>query len=136
MRHRNKLLLVVCFKRALNGRQMRGSQQLQVCVKDGYHCKYHLFVRAEMQRGNRTRSVPFAIVRWEGMAAIRIHDVSSHGNEISAHQVITGLAIAVKELIENAIDAGASALDITLVDYGLSVQVSGSSALFRRWHWN
>lgn len=38
---------------------------------------------------------------------------------LCAEQVITSLAIAVKELLENSLDAGATSIDIRMYNYGL-----------------
>jgi len=45
-------------------------------------------------------------------------------HRICSSQVVSSLAIAVKELTENAIDAGATKLDIKLISSGLSLSVS------------
>ncbi|ORZ34225.1 hypothetical protein BCR44DRAFT_1436809 [Catenaria anguillulae PL171] len=50
-------------------------------------------------------------------------------SRISAHQVIADLATAIKELVDNAIDAGATRIDVRLVNHGLdsfSVTDNGS----------
>lgn len=48
--------------------------------------------------------------------------------QLTAGQVVTGLDSAVKELVENALDAGATAVDVTLANHGrdgLAVQDNG-----------
>ncbi|KAK9891926.1 hypothetical protein WA026_017410 [Henosepilachna vigintioctopunctata] len=53
-------------------------------------------------------------------------------HQICSGQVILTLAIAVKELVENAIDAGANIIDITLNEYGseaIEVSDNGSGVL-------
>jgi len=45
-------------------------------------------------------------------------------HRICSSQVVSSLAIAVKELIENALDAGATKLDVKLINKGLSLTVS------------
>lgn len=47
-------------------------------------------------------------------------------------QVVLDLAIAVKELVENSLDSGATVIDIKLTDYGktcISVSDNGSGVL-------
>ncbi|KAI9217880.1 hypothetical protein BC828DRAFT_390089 [Blastocladiella britannica] len=51
-------------------------------------------------------------------ATVRAMDHES-AHRISAHQAVADLATAVKELIENALDAGASTVDIRLTNHGL-----------------
>ncbi|CAH1998736.1 unnamed protein product [Acanthoscelides obtectus] len=53
-------------------------------------------------------------------------------HRICSGQVVLSLAVAVKELIENAIDAGATIIDIFIKDYGaesIEVQDNGSGVL-------
>lgn len=40
-------------------------------------------------------------------------------HKICSSQVILNLAIAVKELVENSVDAGSKIIDIKIKDYGL-----------------
>lgn len=50
-------------------------------------------------------------------------------DQITSGQVVTSLASAAKELVENALDAGATSIDVRLVNYGrdgFSVQDNGS----------
>lgn len=49
-------------------------------------------------------------------------------------QVVFDLAIAVKELVENSLDSGATVIDVKLTDYGktcISVSDNGSGVLER-----
>nr|CAI5853934.1 unnamed protein product [Callosobruchus analis] len=53
-------------------------------------------------------------------------------HRICSGQVVLSLAIAVKELIENAVDAGATIIDIFIKDYGaesIEVHDNGSGVL-------
>lgn len=52
------------------------------------------------------------------MASIKLIDKSSV-HKICSGQVILDLSLATKELVENSLDAGATSVDIALVDYGL-----------------
>lgn len=47
----------------------------------------------------------------------QINDIDVH--RITSGQVITDLTTAVKELVDNSIDANASQIEITFKDYGL-----------------
>jgi DNA mismatch repair protein PMS2 len=52
--------------------------------------------------------------------------MSSILSQICSGQVILDLAICVKELVENSLDAGATNIEIKLTEYGLeSIEVSG-----------
>ena len=53
------------------------------------------------------------------MVLIRRLD-ESHSGMIQASKGILDLSSAVKELLENSIDAGAKSIDIRLYDYGLT----------------
>lgn len=48
-----------------------------------------------------------------------IHAISKETvHKIFSGQIVFSLAIAVKELVENAIDAGATSIDVRLKEYG------------------
>lgn len=47
-------------------------------------------------------------------------------------QVVLDLAVAIKELVENSLDSGATVIDVKLTDYGktcISVSDNGSGIL-------
>ncbi|KNC74613.1 hypothetical protein SARC_12845, partial [Sphaeroforma arctica JP610] len=50
-------------------------------------------------------------------------------HRICSGQVVVSLAVAVKELIENAIDAGATLIEIKLKNYGLEVMEVSDNGL-------
>jgi DNA mismatch repair protein PMS2 len=53
--------------------------------------------------------------------------------KICSGQVILDLSTAVKELVENALDAGASSVEVRLREHGLAlIEVSSSSCC---WWW-
>ena len=51
---------------------------------------------------------------------------------IGNNKVVLDLAVAVKELVENSVDSGASVIDVKLTDYGktcITVSDNGSGVL-------
>lgn len=50
-------------------------------------------------------------------------------NDIYLKQVVLNLAVAVKELVENSLDAGATKIDIRCKNYGMdSIEVSDNGS--------
>ena len=70
------------------------------------------------------------------MAQIKVLDQSTI-NKIAAGEVIERPSSVVKELVENAIDAGASAVTIEIKDGGCSfIRITDNGAVFRRIRYN
>lgn len=61
---------------------------------------------------------------------------SASVHRINAGQVIVDLTSAIKELLENALDSGATSIDIRIKDYGLdSVEVSDNGSGIAETDW-